>query len=96
MMMTLFSALEPIKNLANNIRKILKQYHDITGQKVSIMKSRIYFPKHCSQQNKKRIMNTLGIGQGNFAFKYLGANISPISNQSQTYKECLNKINDKF
>lgn len=95
MMITSCSTSKLLVNLCHNIKKILDQYHDIVGQKVNIIKSRIYFPKHYSDQTKEIIMEVWGIRQGSFIFKYLGAHISPLNSPNQAYKEYLNKINKK-
>ncbi|WOL00196.1 hypothetical protein Cni_G08909 [Canna indica] len=60
-----------------NLMQVLKLYCNITGQKVNIQKSEVFFPKHIKRQNKQMVERILNFKVGTFPMKYLGTYISP-------------------
>lgn len=62
---------------ARNIKLFLNIYQNLTGQKLNLLKSEIFFPTWCNKKIRSTIAWILGIKIGSFPLTYLGIPISP-------------------
>lgn len=60
----------------NIIFNVLNLYEQLTNLKVNLSKSNVYFSRHCPPSTRHSICCTLGIKEGSYPIKYLGAYLS--------------------
>ncbi|WOL11020.1 hypothetical protein Cni_G19781 [Canna indica] len=84
------------KRSVSNVKEVLNQYGEITNQRINFQKSELYFPGAYPSEKRKDICKLLGIKEGVFPLKYLGANVvqgkPTISIQRQVFGKAKNKL----
>ncbi|CAM8885121.1 unnamed protein product [Rhodiola kirilowii] len=74
-----------LRNMAN-LKRILKVYEEISGQKVNVTKSEICFSRNVSTDLKKGICDELGMRQVSSFSKYLGLPVVFSNNKTDIFK----------
>ncbi|WOL07716.1 hypothetical protein Cni_G16463 [Canna indica] len=80
----------------NSFKTIFGHYAQLTGQKVNFQKSAVFFPKYTPPTIKNNICTKLGIHEGSFPFKYLGAVISPRMPQEHAHDFLFDQLNSEL
>ncbi|CAM8975316.1 unnamed protein product [Rhodiola kirilowii] len=88
---SLFFLRANMKN-AENLRRILSEYEMLSGQKVNLSKSEIYFGGNVTDDERRRICELLGVRQVSFMSRYLGLPVAFGHNRTELCKYIVEKI----
>ena len=78
------------------IRRVLESFCEVSGQKVSLEKSKIFFSKKVSREMEELITAGSGIGSTRELGKYLGMPILQKRINKTTYGEVLEKVSSRL
>ncbi|KAL9659040.1 hypothetical protein QQ045_018605 [Rhodiola kirilowii] len=88
---SLFFLRANMKN-AENLRRILSEYEMLSGQKVNLSKSEIYFGGNVTDDERRRICELLGVRQVSFMSRYLGLPVAFGHNRTELCKYIVERI----
>ncbi|KAL9659004.1 hypothetical protein QQ045_028263 [Rhodiola kirilowii] len=88
---SLFFLRAKMKN-AENLRRILSEYEMLSGQKVNLSKSEIYFGGNVTDDERRRICELLGVRQVSFMSRYLGLPVAFGHNRTELCKYIVERI----
>ncbi|CAM8982011.1 unnamed protein product [Rhodiola kirilowii] len=77
---------------ATNLKKILDEYEALSGQKVNLAKSEIFFGKNLGELDKQRISAALGVRQVEIMSKYLGLPIAFGHNRTELFRDIVGRV----
>ncbi|KAL9676110.1 hypothetical protein QQ045_004323 [Rhodiola kirilowii] len=77
-----------VKN-AENLKNILEENEALSGQKVNLSKSEIYFGRNVTENDKRIISATRGVRQVESVSKYLGLPIAFGQNRTELFKDII-------
>ncbi|KAL9681437.1 hypothetical protein QQ045_013220 [Rhodiola kirilowii] len=77
---------------AENIKKILEEYETLSGQKINLSKSEIYFGRNIVESDRQIISEVLGVRHVETLSKYLGLPMTFEHNRTELFKEIIGRI----
>ncbi|KAL9667077.1 hypothetical protein QQ045_001424 [Rhodiola kirilowii] len=77
---------------AKNLKKILKEYELLSGQKVNLSKSEIYFGRNIMENDRQIISETLEVRRVESISKYLGLPVAFGHNGTEMFKNIIGRI----
>ncbi|KAL9691023.1 hypothetical protein QQ045_011440 [Rhodiola kirilowii] len=77
---------------AENLKRILAEYEIISGQKVNLSKSEIFFGGNVPESDRDRICEILGVRQVNSMSRYLGLPVAFGHNRTELCKYIVERI----
>ncbi|KAL9661113.1 hypothetical protein QQ045_025933 [Rhodiola kirilowii] len=84
--------LQATRENAVNLRRILREYEELSGQKVILSKSEICFGRNVPEDERQIISATLGVKQVEAMSKYLGLPVAFGNNRTELFKDIIEKI----
>lgn len=79
-----------------NMRKLLQQYEEASGQQVNMQKSSLFVSKQISGRQRGQIQQILGCHIKNFPFTYLGAPLHKGRSKAEYFERPLQIISNKL
>jgi len=80
----------------STIKKVLDTFCNLSGQKINLVKLKIFFSPHTSTSNMANMENELGISSSRNFGKYLGVPILTNKRDKRAFNFIIDKIRDKM
>ncbi|CAM8952029.1 unnamed protein product [Rhodiola kirilowii] len=77
---------------AASLKKILEEYEVLSGQKVNLCKSEIYFGRNVSEDDRRSISDILGVRQVEIMSKYLGLPVAFGHNRIELFRDIIGRL----
>ncbi|KAL9669643.1 hypothetical protein QQ045_007190 [Rhodiola kirilowii] len=77
---------------ASNLKRILEDYEKLSGQKINLDKSEIFFGRNVAENVKRTISASLGVKQVETLSKYLGLPIAFGNNRTEMFKDIIGRV----
>ena len=84
------------KNSLSNIQCILNWYCSISGQKINLAKSNLFYSPNMAKERQVSIARSLNVNLIQHPSKYLGINFKLIGNRIADFQFLIDKLNSKL